>query len=186
VVFWKHHVWGLGFITPKISQKISQSLVRIQTQTRSQRLCEGTRLRRLTKDRQPSSQCPTGADCPHTVPDTVPTSNWCECERDDRQAVHRACSSFLSGTPTLYRPVMFTYRCRRGQEHDLEGQSLEGRAGLEDCVDPDMHIRFHTLCVKIPRFTIVHITVEVVSTCLARNPHLLILKLHNHSRRSPR
>ena len=51
-----------------------------------------------------------------------------------------------------------------------------------------MHIRFHALCVKSPRFTIVHITVEVVVPCLllGNNPHLLILKLHNRSRRSPR
>jgi hypothetical protein len=81
---------------------------------------------------------------------------------------------------------MLACRCRTGKEHDLEDQSLEDRSGLEECVDPDMHIRFHTLCVKSSRFTIVHITVEVVATCLASNPHLLILKLHNRTRRSPR
>ena len=81
----------------QITQKIIQSLVRIQTRTRSQRLCRGTRLRRLTQALQPSSQCPTGADRPHRVPDDVPTSNWCECARGTRQAVDRACFSFLSG-----------------------------------------------------------------------------------------
>ncbi len=46
----------------QITQKNIQSLVRIQTRTRSQRLWGGTRLRRLTQALQPSSQCPTGAD----------------------------------------------------------------------------------------------------------------------------
>ena len=41
-------------------------------------------------------------------------------------------------------------------------------------------------CVKSPRITIVHITVEVVGTCLANNPHLLILKFHFRNRWSPR
>ena len=36
---------------------------------------------------------------------------------------------------------------------------LGGQTGLEECVDPDIHIRFHPLCVKIPRFTIVHMIV---------------------------
>ncbi len=35
-------------------------------------------------------------------------------------------------------------------------------------------------------FTIVHITVEVVGTCLESNPHLLKLNLHNRRRRNPR
>ncbi len=57
-------------------------------------------------------------------------------------------------------------------EHDLEVHSLEWRPGFDKCLDPDMYIRFHTLYVKKPLFTIVHITVEVVSTFLGNNPHL--------------
>ena len=34
----------------QITQKIIQSLVRIETRTRSQRLCGGNRLRRLTRE----------------------------------------------------------------------------------------------------------------------------------------
>jgi hypothetical protein len=39
-----------------------------------------------------------------------------------------------------------------------------------------MHVRFHVVCVKNPRLPIVHVTVKVMTTCFARNPHLLILK----------
>ena len=85
----------------QITQKIIQSLVWIQTRTRSLRLCGGTRLRRLTQTLQPSSQCPTGADRSHRSADVVPTSNWCEYSRDSRQAVDRACFSFLSGSNPL-------------------------------------------------------------------------------------
>jgi hypothetical protein len=41
-----------------------------------------------------------------------------------------------------------------------------------------MHVRFHAVCVKSPRFPIVHVTVKVVTTCVTCNPRLLILKLH--------
>jgi hypothetical protein len=64
----------------------------------------------------------------------------------------------LGVDPTLHRPTM---------------------TGFEECPVPDMHIRFHALFVESPRFTILHITVEVVVTCRARNnPELLILKFH--------
>jgi hypothetical protein len=36
-----------------------------------------------------------------------------------------------------------------------------------------MHIRFHAVCVKSPRFPIVHVTVKVVTTYFARNPVLV-------------
>ncbi len=49
-----------------------------------------------------------------------------------------------------------------------------------------MHVRFHAVCVKSPLFPILHVTMKVVTTCLACNPHLLILKLHKRSWRSPR
>lgn len=49
-----------------------------------------------------------------------------------------------------------------------------------------MHISWHELCVKSPRLTIVHITVEVVSTCLTNTPVLLILKFRTGNRRIPR
>jgi hypothetical protein len=49
-----------------------------------------------------------------------------------------------------------------------------------------MNIRLHALFVESPRFTIFHITVEVVATCRARNPELLILKFHDRNRRNPR
>jgi hypothetical protein len=39
----------------------------------------------------------------------------------------------------------------------------EFRPGFEGCLDPDMYIRFHVLFVERSRFTIIHITVEVVS-----------------------
>jgi len=74
---------------------------------------------------------------------------------------------------------MTTCRNRTGQEHDLEVYPHELRSGFEECLDPDMDIRFHSLFVENPRFAIIHITVEVVATCLASNPELLILKFHN-------
>ena len=49
-----------------------------------------------------------------------------------------------------------------------------------------MNIRLHSLFVEIPRFTIFQITVEVVVTCPASNPELLILKFHDRNRRRPR
>ena len=85
----------------------------------------------LTRSLQPSSQSPTGSDRSHRVLDVVPTSNWCKCVRDTRQVSDRGCFSFF-----------------------------EGRPDFEECVDPDMYIRFHVLCVKSPRFTIVHTTTE--------------------------
>jgi hypothetical protein len=38
-----------------------------------------------------------------------------------------------------------------------------------------MNVRFHAVYVKNPRFPIIHVTVKVVTTCFASNPHLLIL-----------
>jgi hypothetical protein len=67
--------------------KISQSLARIQTRTRRQRLCGGVRRCRQTQDLQPSSQCPMGTDRTHTSPDVVPTSSWCECTRGAQQVL---------------------------------------------------------------------------------------------------
>ncbi len=52
--------------------KISQSLTRIQTRTRSQRLCGETRRCRQTQTLQPSFRCPMATDEPHTSPDVVP------------------------------------------------------------------------------------------------------------------
>jgi hypothetical protein len=49
-----------------------------------------------------------------------------------------------------------------------------------------MHVRFHAVWVKSPRFPIVHVTVKVVTTYFGSNPHLLILKFHKHRWRSPR
>ena len=49
-----------------------------------------------------------------------------------------------------------------------------------------MYVNFHALFVESPWFTIVHVTVELVATCLASNPELLILKFHNRIRRSHR
>ncbi len=78
--------------------KFSQSLFRIQTRTRSRRHCGGVRPRRLTKTLQPSSRCPTGEDRSHRSVDCVPTSVWCECERDTRQVPDRVCFSSLNGS----------------------------------------------------------------------------------------
>jgi hypothetical protein len=61
-----------------------------------------------------------------------------------------------------------------------------GRLGFEECLDPDIHIRFHALFEENPLFTIIHITVEVVATCHGNNPELLIMKFHKRRRRSPR
>ncbi len=49
-----------------------------------------------------------------------------------------------------------------------------------------MNIRLYAPFVESPRFTIFHVTVEVVVTCRANNPELLILKFHKRSRRRPR
>ncbi len=59
----------------RLNKKISQSLARIQTRTRSQRLFGGVRRRRQTQTLQPSFRCPMGTDRPHTSPDIVPTSD---------------------------------------------------------------------------------------------------------------
>ncbi len=109
-----------------------------------------------------------------------------ECTHETLDKVLTESVSPLGVDPTLDRPGMFTCRKRTGQEHDLEDQSPELRPGFEECLDPDMNIRLDAPFVESPRFTIFHITVEVVSTCRASNPDLLILKFHKYSRRNPR
>ncbi len=81
----------------EITQQFSQSLFQIQTRTRTRRHCWGGCPRRLIKTLQPPSQCPRGVDRPHRVPDTVPTSDWCECGRGTRQGPDQACFSCFSG-----------------------------------------------------------------------------------------
>ncbi len=117
-----------------IKQKISQSLSRIQTRTRSQRLCGGARRRRQAL--QPSFRCPMGADRPHTSPDVVPTSSWCECARDARQASDR----------------------------------------FEECLHPDMHVRFHAVCVKSPS----NITVRAKTKCSWDLWHINLTNTHQN------
>ncbi len=105
--FWKQHVWGLGFITQKITQKIIQSLFRIQTQTWSQRLCGGTRLRRLTQTLQPSSQI---LNVPQEHTDLIHLKTMFQL-----QSVHVALDKLMTESvppfcvdPTLYRQAMVT------------------------------------------------------------------------------
>ena len=101
-----------------ITKKNSQSLTRIQTRNRSQRLCGGARRLRQTQTLLPSSRCPMGADRSHTTPDVVPTSRWCECARDVRQASDRVCFSCLSGSNS--RSTRYAcMRCRTGQEYPV-------------------------------------------------------------------
>ena len=108
---WKQHVYVVQIWTRnikiykripstshQITLKFSQGLFRVQTRTRSPRHCWGSRPRRLTKVRQPSSQCPTGADRYHRSVDSVPTSDWCECTRDPREVPDRSCFSSLRGS----------------------------------------------------------------------------------------
>ena len=40
--------------------------------------------------------------------------------------------------------------------------------------------------MEIPRFTILHLTMELVVPCLTNNFEVFVLKLHHRDRRSPR
>ena len=81
-----------------MTQKFSRSHFRIQTG--SQRHSEGPRPRprRLTKDLQPSSQCPMGSCQPHRSPDGAQTQGWCVYTPYARQGPDRVCFSSWSGS----------------------------------------------------------------------------------------
>ena len=129
-----------------MTQKFSPSHFRIQT--RSQRRSEGPRPRRLTKAHRHLN-----VPWEHTSLIELQTLlklkvGVCTHETLDKVLTEPVCP--LGVDPTLDRPAMLTCRRRTGQEHDLEDYPPELRPGFEECLDPDMNIRFHALFVKIP------------------------------------
>jgi hypothetical protein len=144
-----------------MTQKFSQSHFRIQT--RSQRHSDGPRPRpcRLTKTLQPSSQGPTAAYQPHRAPDAARAWGSRECARDARQAPDRVCFFSLSGSnPRLTTYVRMPKQNRTGARPwgvTASVQSRDWRTFWSRHWKNNMHVRWHALCVKSSRLTIVHI-----------------------------
>ena len=78
----------------------------------SQRRSVGPRPRRLTKDLQPSSQCPMGTYQSHRDPDVAECGGWCVYTRDTRQGPDITCfsssSGFISGSGPTPSHMVFT------------------------------------------------------------------------------
>ena len=126
-----------------MTQKFSQSPCRIQT--RSQRLREGPRPRRLTKVLQPSSQCPTGEYQPHRAPDVARASGSREYARDARQAPDRVCFFSLSGSnprSTTYARIPKKNRAGRrpwGLATSVQSRAWRTNVLIQTYMSDDMH-----------------------------------------------
>ncbi len=132
----------ISSVSHQITKQFSQSHFRIQTRTRTLRHCEGGCPRRLTKTLQPPSQCPRGTDRTHRVPDTVPTSDWCECGRDARQGPDQTWFSSLSGSNTRWTSYTLMSKQNRAGTRPWGSITKEGLIPLHFSI----HFVSHDVC----------------------------------------